>query len=251
MNDSYELFVNKFKPKKTTDDCYTPPEIYEAIKSYVVHHYNWEGRRIIRPFYPGSDYEHVDYSGGVVIDNPPFSIISKIVAFYELHHIDYFLFAPHLTLLGIKKAHSHIGVGAAITYENGAKVNTSFIASKGPLLCSSPELYRIIDTINKKTKAGKHLPSYDYPPQVMTSSRLAMMSKYGMDFEREHGVFIRTLESQKPFKKGIYGSGYLIQDNGWHAKLEHAKLEHAKLKHAKIWRLSPDEKRLVERLENE
>lgn len=28
----YEGFVEKFKPKKTTDDCYTPPEIYEAVK---------------------------------------------------------------------------------------------------------------------------------------------------------------------------------------------------------------------------
>ena len=73
-----------------------------------------------------------------------------------------------------------------------------------------------------------------------------MMSKYGVEFEWEHGVFIKTLESQKPFKKSIYGSGYLIQDNGWHTKLEHTKLEHTK-----IWRLSPDEKRLIERLENE
>ena len=24
-NPEYEAFVNKFKPKKTTDDCYTPP----------------------------------------------------------------------------------------------------------------------------------------------------------------------------------------------------------------------------------
>lgn len=27
-NESYENFVEKFKPKKTTDDCYTPPYIY-------------------------------------------------------------------------------------------------------------------------------------------------------------------------------------------------------------------------------
>ena len=25
-NESYEEYVEKFKPKKTTDDCYTPPE---------------------------------------------------------------------------------------------------------------------------------------------------------------------------------------------------------------------------------
>ena len=27
----YEGFVEKFKPKKTTDDCYTPPAVYEAV----------------------------------------------------------------------------------------------------------------------------------------------------------------------------------------------------------------------------
>lgn len=32
---SYEEFVEKFKPKKTTDDCYTPIEIYNIIKNYV------------------------------------------------------------------------------------------------------------------------------------------------------------------------------------------------------------------------
>lgn len=25
----YEGFVDKFKPKKTTDDCYTPPAVYQ------------------------------------------------------------------------------------------------------------------------------------------------------------------------------------------------------------------------------
>ena len=32
----YQKFVDKFKPKKTTDDCYTPPNIYEAVKDYVI-----------------------------------------------------------------------------------------------------------------------------------------------------------------------------------------------------------------------
>lgn len=29
-NDEYNEFVDKFKPKKTTDDCYTPDNVYEA-----------------------------------------------------------------------------------------------------------------------------------------------------------------------------------------------------------------------------
>ena len=32
---TYEEFVEKFKPKKTTDDCYTPPTIYEIVKQWA------------------------------------------------------------------------------------------------------------------------------------------------------------------------------------------------------------------------
>lgn len=52
-NETYEEFVEKFKPKKTTDDCYTPPEIYEAIKKWACEKYGIDPRKIIRPFYPG------------------------------------------------------------------------------------------------------------------------------------------------------------------------------------------------------
>lgn len=80
---TYEEFVEKFKPKKTTDDCYTPPAVYEAVKDWVVKEYSLEGKEIARPFYPGGDYENYDYSADcVVIDNPPFSILSKIFKWY-------------------------------------------------------------------------------------------------------------------------------------------------------------------------
>lgn len=32
-NNDYEDFVNKFKPKKTTDDCYTPPPLSMTLFS--------------------------------------------------------------------------------------------------------------------------------------------------------------------------------------------------------------------------
>ncbi len=31
QGESYEQFVGKFKPKKTTDDCYTSPEVTEVV----------------------------------------------------------------------------------------------------------------------------------------------------------------------------------------------------------------------------
>ena len=33
-SEEYAAFVEKFKPKKTTDDCYTPPAVYEAVLNY-------------------------------------------------------------------------------------------------------------------------------------------------------------------------------------------------------------------------
>ena len=58
--EKYKAFVDKFKPKKTTDDCYTPPYIYDAVKDWAVKEYGLEGRPIVRPFYPGGDYENVE-----------------------------------------------------------------------------------------------------------------------------------------------------------------------------------------------
>ncbi|MFC2416236.1 MAG: hypothetical protein ACFNPT_11025, partial [Neisseria elongata] len=91
--EDYEGFVEKFKPKLTTDDCYTPPAVYTAVLEWVKDEIGiTEGMEVIRPFYPGGDYENEDYMGKVVIDNPPFSIISRIVRFYQERGIPFFLF---------------------------------------------------------------------------------------------------------------------------------------------------------------
>ena len=128
---TYEEFVEKFKPKKTTDDCYTPPAVYEAVKDWVVKEYSLEGKEIARPFYPGGDYESYDYPADcVVIDNPPFSILSKICKWYIEKNIKFFLFAPRLTLFSNNLDVTYIIDGAPpIVYENGAKVSTSFITN--------------------------------------------------------------------------------------------------------------------------
>ena len=36
MTGEYAKFIEKFKPKKTTDDCYTPPNIYETVKTWAL-----------------------------------------------------------------------------------------------------------------------------------------------------------------------------------------------------------------------
>ncbi len=40
---TYEEFVDKFKPKLTTDDCYTPQLVYQAVKDWAVKELDWGG----------------------------------------------------------------------------------------------------------------------------------------------------------------------------------------------------------------
>lgn len=97
--ETYEEFIEKFKPKLTTDDCYTPENIYEAVAGWVAEEYGVDRGKMLRPFWPGADYQAQEYPEGcVVVDNPPFSILVKIVDWYMARGVRFFLFAPALTL---------------------------------------------------------------------------------------------------------------------------------------------------------
>ena len=67
----YDAFVAKFKRKKTTDDCYTPPAVYDAVLRYVDERVMpLDGLEVLRPFKPGGDYLTERYGEiTVVIDN--------------------------------------------------------------------------------------------------------------------------------------------------------------------------------------
>ena len=53
VDHEYAAFVDKFKPKKTTDDCYTPENVYEAVLGWVVKEYGIDPGNVVRPFWPG------------------------------------------------------------------------------------------------------------------------------------------------------------------------------------------------------
>ena len=210
-NAEYDAFVEKFKSKKTTDDCYTPPLVYDAIRGWACNEYGIDPDSIVRPFYPGGDYERYEYSDRcVVLDNPPFSIITKIIRFYNSRGIKFFLFAPALTLLSPGcDGYCRIAVGASITYENGAKVCTSFATNlESNVARTSPELYKIITKENKKSERKLHreLPKYDYPDNVITAAFLQKLSKYGISFSvpKNESVRISALDMQKENKKNYF-----------------------------------------------
>ena len=240
--------MDKFKAKKTTDDCYTPANVYNAVAEFVANEYGLDRRRFVRPFFPGGDYQRFDYApDAVVVDNPPFSILSKIILFYDIEKIPFFLFAPGLTMISAirRKRATAICTNVSITYENGAVVNTSFVTNleSGTLARSCPELYvavRAADEANRKEKT-KELPKYDYDKHVLQAHQIADFSRYGIPFTvpRTEAVIVRKIDEQKATGKTIFGSGLLISDDLC------KKRDKAEREKAERWKLSPKELAIV------
>ena len=247
----YDAFLAKFQPKKTDDDCFTPPNVYEVVLAWVRKEYGiGEDVDIIRPFYPGGDYQRHEYPGGcVVVDNPPFSIISEILHFYDYNNVRFFLFAPYLTNFGgdKKKKFCHIITPASVMYENGAVVDTSFITNLDQLLVrTATDLYQAIkeaDAINRKD-GKREIPKYIYPPEVLSAAMVGSICKYGVEYslKREDAFFIRSLQSQRGKGKTIFGGGFLLSEK---AAAEKAAAEKAA---AEKWTLSDEELAIIKSL---
>lgn len=245
----YKDFVDKFKPKKTTDDCYTPDNVFRAVVDWVVKEYGINEADIVRPFWPGGDYERYPYTEkSVVVDNPPFSIVSQICKFYNQYEIPFFLFAPYLTNLGIGAGAAniqHIITGSAITYENGAVVDTAFVTNMDKwFIRSAPDLGRAIkeaDEENRKAKK-KQQPKYSYPNEVIHSAMVGYLATHGVHIKIPHGDtwFIRRLDSQVGSGKALFGSGFLLSER---AAAERAAAER--------WPLSDGERKIIKTLRDD
>ena len=244
-SEEYDAFVDKFKPKLTTDDCYTPANVYAAVRGWAVDRYGLQGAEIIRPFFPGGDYQAADYPEGcVVIDNPPFSILSDICAWYDEHAVRYFLFCPGMTTFSINAGKcNYLPCGNSVLFDNGAEIAISFLTNMGSVKIElAPELYAAVEAANKinREKAKAELPVYSYPDEVC-SVAMNKLTKYGQALRilAEDAVFIRALDAQREQGKAIYGGGFLLSAT---AAAEKAAAEKAA---ATRWPLSEKERTLV------
>lgn len=246
----YEEFIEKFKHKKTTDDCYTPPKIYEVVKDWAVKEYKIDESKIVRPFYPGGDYKNFDYSGDkVVVDNPPFSILTKIIDFYLEHNIMFFLFANGLTLISLlnKQKICAICVGERIKYENGAKINTGFITNLDTknILRTAPELKEALKIANgKKQRASWNGVLYKYPYCVINGAgSFEKYAKTDVAIKHSEAMYCNGLDEQKRENKKIFGDGLLISRK----KAKELELLD-KTKTIKEWNLSDREVAIIDEL---
>lgn len=240
-NEEYNDFLEKFEVKKTTDDCYTPDNIYEVVADYVERQYGVNRANFVRPFYPGGDYENEEYPEGcVVVDNPPFSILAQIVRFYVERGVKFFLFAPTLTLFSADEPTvCNVCTSNTIRYENGAMVNTGFKTNleNGIAVKTSPVLHNAIEDANRENKhsAAKELPRYEYPKEVITSAMVSTWCVQGVEFSvpRAECLKITALDKQKEKDVGIFGGGYLLSDRQA-AKAEKAAKDAKEAVRAKI-----------------
>ncbi len=242
----YDAFLDKFETKKTTDDCYTPVNVYNVVIDYVNEKVGIEGRPIIRPFFPDGDFENIDYPENcVVVDNPPFSIITKICKFYIEKGIDFFLFAPHLTNFGSDIDCTHIVVSADITYENGAKVRTSFLSNMfgDKKIIGDAELAQKFKDIQEQSKVN--LPKYEYPDNIITVSKISYIVEKGISIEidKKDLKHYRQMDAQKVHKKALFGSGFLCSQATAQATAQAKNKENVI-----VWELSDKEKAIINQL---
>ena len=215
----YDQFVDKFKPRHTSDDTHTPPNVYEAVLSWCERRYGVERSRVVRPFFPGGDYAHAEYPADcVVIDNPPFSRLAEIVKHYLGARVPFFLFAPSLTSIGHAR---HSGCAAVfsdsdVTFDNGAVIRCAFLTSLEPadvLAVSAPDLGDAIAVAENENRAAakKHVTPLALPGEVLTAARMQYLAAHHVPHtvRRSDVAFVRTLDNYPP---GIYGGGYLLSD---------------------------------------
>ena len=258
-SDEYNEFLDKFEQKKTTDDCYTPDVVYNAVAEWVAQEYGVTMEHYVRPFFPGGDYQNHHYPEKcVVVDNPPFSILAGIIRFYCDKGIKFFLFAPGLTIFTAPDQRiTYIPLNCSVTYANGAVVSTSFITNlEKDRIRSAPELYSRLKEANDEVLKGmrKELKKHDYPDEVITASSVARYSKYGVDFRVPDNecVKISALDEQKETGDAIFGGAYLVSERlaAERAAAERAAAERAAAERAAAnkWTLSAREQEIVRTL---
>lgn len=247
----YDTFVEKFKDKHTTDDCYTPPAVYDAVLGFCKD-MGWvdDATKVIRPFYPGEDFTQWGYPPGcVVVDNPPFSIYSKVVRWFVAHGVRFLLFGPQLTLKVKGADVCYLPVNASITYDNGAVVNTGFVTNMVPgvRIWTAPGLVRALKAAAPPPKLA---PKNTYPLTVLSPALIGKIAVREVDFlvTSDQCHEIQNLDTLKRAGKSLFGGGgWLLSER---AAAERAAAERAAAERAAgiCVQLSPSEQAIVKRL---
>lgn len=251
----YNEWLDKFKPRHTSDDCFTPSNIYTVIKDMVCKRWSIDPATVCRPFYPGGDYEHFDYANRVVIDNPPFSLTHEIVMFYTARNIPFFIFCSGRTPLpfGARSADvTCVITFSNIVYDNGTKVPTSFLTNlenSDVLIETWPALYDELEKANlaQAKKLGTETRPRTkciYPKNLFSLASLSQIHDVPITIHRKQAALVQAANEYS-----IYGNGILVSDDTADMLIR-AREQHELMKKQRERQLtlSPEQMQIVDRL---
>lgn len=218
----YSYCVTNGRNINTTDECYTPPAVYDAVLDYAVDRYNLQGKHIVRPFIPGGDYQKYVYvKNDVVVDNPPFSMTTKIVNWYIDHNIPFFLFVNGL--YGVSLSRGLCGKATVIvTNANGSfynkgsekRIKLAFVTNLEPkniILRGDATLTNRLNGLVKK----KSLNKFKYPANMLRNSDVLKAIHHGVELKltTNNCFFEDNLDYNKEHKlMDVHGGCYLVND---------------------------------------
>ena len=216
--EDYEGFVEKFKPKKTTDDCYTPETVYTAISilSQIIQFYT----------------EH----------NIKFFLFAP-----TLTSCRYGDFCTVL-VVGVDVTYAN---GAVVDTSFVTNLEPHEVRAR-----TEPVLYSAVKSANQANlkKQKKQMPKYIYPLEIATTAAMRPYSRLGINFciPRTESVRVSSLDSQKKAGKAVYGNGWLVSERvkmeRERAEREKAEREKAEREKADKWELSKRECEIISNL---
>ena len=187
---------------------------------------------------------------GIVIDNPPFSIFTKIVRFYSHEKIPFFLFGPGMTIASCCKYCTAVIVAEQIAFDNGAQIRCNFASNLyGDTMITTAPLLGDLLARCQSQKPRNPLPSYQYPDNVLSVSDMQTIARNGEVFSvsRSEAVIIRDLDLH-PKAGGLFGDHLLLSMAKAREK-EEVKRRTTEKTHPTIpISLSERERRIIEKL---
>lgn len=200
---SYDDFIKKFRPINGSDECYTPIPVFECVYNYVRELFpQFNNMENLRPFKPNGNFLKENYTNKIVIDNPPFTILSNIIQYYKLNNIKFWLFAPTLTIMHYYKKCDIVLTKLNIKYTNGANINTSFVTNMfgDDRIVLDGILTRKINSLSPLPKKNKNLHPY-----ILSGARLQKWVTFDkvITIKREDTLPIIS-SKYKIFGNGVY-----------------------------------------------
>lgn len=219
----YKYCVTNGRNINTNDECYTSPEVYDTVLEYAVERYHLKGKHIVRPFVPGGDYQKYAYDkNDVVIDNPPFSMTTKITNWYIDHNIPFFLFINGQYCVSLSRGlpgkATVIATNTTASFyhkPNNKLIRLGFVTNLEPkniVIRGDVSLTHKLNGLVKK----KALNKFKYPKNVIRNSDVltAINHNVGLKLTTNNCLFKDRLDYHKERKlSGVVGGCYLVDDN--------------------------------------